>query len=185
MESRKWKLRAIFGLVAITNLPDIPLKFLESVRYRAEFQELERDWVHDMREVVNKGERIAFLPWRNDFLVNYLASRLDVISYNIGGDKNLAEARRHWPKTMQLFPAETFDTDFAKRVIHLLAEGEADRVILPYIDTRWAAHQWPYPPEFKQSVSLVLNELKENKSVEIIERNYYVSVKLTCDQLVQ
>ena len=48
--------------------------------------------VQELDSLVKKGETIAFLPFRNDFLVNFVASILNVRTYNIGGDKNLASA---------------------------------------------------------------------------------------------
>jgi len=175
---REWLIGIILGLVAIINLPNIPLKFREYSRYRESFFKLEHDWVDDMREFVNKGERVAFLPWRNDFLATYLAPRLEIITYNTGGDKNLAEARKHWPKHMRSFSPETIDPHFAERILHVLEEGEADRVILPYVDFRWAAHQWPYPIKFKENIQAILNELKTYSTLDIIERDYYSSIKL-------
>jgi len=177
-KKRKWGLGIILGVITTINLPNLPLKIRENIHYREAFYELERDWVDDMKEVVNKGERIAFLPWRNDFLVTYLAPRLEIVSYNTGGDKNLAEARRHWPKHMRGFKPETIDPDFSKRIVQLLEESEADRVILPYVDFRWAAHQWPYPLEFKSDIQKALLALRESKSIEIENHRYYTSVKL-------
>jgi len=174
----EWIPGAILGLVAITNLPNIPLKLKEYIHYRESFFELEHDWIDDMREVLNKGERVAFLPWRNDFLVTYLAPRLEIISYNTGGDKNLAEARKHWPRRMSEFTPETIDTHFAERVLRVLEEREADRIILPYVDFRLAAHQWPYPIEFKEDIQAILDELKNYGTLDIIERDYYTSVEL-------
>jgi len=168
----------ILGLISIINLPSLPLKLRENIRYRKAFYELDHDWADDMKEVVKKGERVAFLPWRNDFLVTYLAPRLEIVTYNTGGDKNLAEARKHWPKYMRGFQPEMIDAYFAERIIQLLEAGEADRVILSYVDFRWAAHQWPYPFEFKAHIQEVINRLKTYGVLEIRERDYYTSVQL-------
>jgi len=176
-KKHEWALGIIFAIITIINLPSLPLKLKKCIRYRESFFELEHDWVDDMKEVVRKGERVAFLPWRNDFLATYLAPRLEIITYNTGGDKNLAEARKHWPKHIRDFSPETIDFHFAERVLRLLEEEEADRVILPYVDFRWAAHQWPYPIEFEDDIQEALIELRENKSLKILERKYYLSIE--------
>jgi len=120
-----------------------------------------------MREVVQKDERVAFLPWRNDFLATYLAPRLGVITYNTGGEQNLAEASNHWPKDMREFAPDTIAPHFSESVLRVLQEREADRVTLPYVDFRWAAHQWPYLAEFKENITEVIYNIKVYNTLEI------------------
>jgi len=166
------------GVVVLLNLPNIPEKLGNNIRDREGFLSLESDLIDDMAKVLSPGEKVAFLPWRNDFLVNYAAAKLKIVTYNIGGDKNLAEARLHWPRTMRQFPMASIGPDFASRVLLLLARKEADVVVLPYIDTLWAAHGWPYPNEFEAELSPVLNKLSQSGLVTIDNRKYYAVVKL-------
>jgi hypothetical protein len=168
----------LLGFVILLNLPHIPEKLENDIQHRDGFLALESDVINDMAQVVSPGERVAFLPWRNDFLVNYAASRLKIVTYNIGGDKNLEEAMSHWPSTMREFPMATVDTDFASRVLLLLAKKEADVVILPYIDTLWAGDEWTYPVEFKDALSPVVKNLVSSGMVEVDDREYYATVRL-------
>jgi len=169
----------IFTLITVINLPHL----LEEVKvkrgYRSSFLKLEHDWVEDLSGVVKEGETVVFLPWGNDFLINYIAACSKVVAYNIGGDKNLAEARRHWPEGMQGFLERSTDPEFSDRVIHLLMDGEADRVILPYVNMGGAAYQWPCPLSLKEGVMSILDELSRSDNLKIVERKYYASIELT------
>jgi len=179
-KKRKYKVYGcvVLSVIILLNLPDPIQKLNEYVSNRNSFFSLERDVVADMEDFVSPGDKLAFLPWRNDFLANYMASRLDVVSYNIGGDKNLNEARKHWPEIMRQFPMASVDKDFSDRVLLLLSEKEADVVIFPYIDMLWAAHKWPYPASFKEDMAPTIRKLNESGIVEIVEREYFSVVKL-------
>ncbi|WP_306549235.1 hypothetical protein [Desulfobulbus sp.] len=165
-------------LVCILNLPDLSKKLKSDSNNRSMFFSLESDFIDGLRKVVHQGERVAFLPWRNDFLVNYVASRLNIVSFNIGGDKNLEQARKYWPKTMQTFPMARVDANFSKNIVLLLARDEADAVILPYIDMLWAAHSWPYPIEFKNELAHTTSQLAKSKFVTVTNHDFYAVVRL-------
>jgi len=168
----------IITLVIAFNLPDLTKTWSNDKKHRESFLRIDSDLLESMREVIHKGEKVAFLPYRNDFLVNYLASRLGIVSYNIGGDKNLREAKAHWPETMSHFRMGSIDEGFSDRVILLLARQEADAVVLPYIDMLWAAHRWPAPARFEEALQPVVLKLKESDFVEVDVHKYYAVVKL-------
>jgi hypothetical protein len=169
---------AVVGLVSVFNLPNLPLRLKNYYEHRKMFMSLESELLEDMKGVVSLHEKVAFLPWQNDFLVNYIASRLDMVAFNIGGDKNLAQARLHWPETMRQFPMAALDDGFVDRTLLLLARNEAEVVILPYIDMLWAAHQWPYPVQFKEQLMPVVAQLSSSGFVEIENRDFYSAVRL-------
>jgi len=165
------------GVMIVSNLPHLQIKWIGDKANRNMFFQIDADLVSDMVGVLQKGELVAFLPYGNDFLVNYLAPRLDIHTYNIGGDKNLVEARKHWPRTMQLFQMNQIDAGFTERVLLLLARHEADAVVLPYIDMLWAAHNWPAPLVNKEKLAPVIAGLKASSSVSVNERKYYAVVR--------
>ena len=168
---------SLMAVVVLFNLPNLPIKLSEYHKNRNMFFQIEADLVNDMREVLNEGERVAFLPWGNDFLVNYLAARLKVVSYNVGGDKNLESARSHWPYWMGQFPKGVVDAHFADRIQMLLASREADVVVLPYIDMLGAAHFWPYPHKHENQVRAVANQFGIAGPLTVIERKHYMVVR--------
>jgi len=164
--------------VTLLNIPDLSRKIPSYQRMREAFLRLDHDLLSDMSLTVKPGEMLAFLPWRNDFLVNYLAPNLHITTWNIGGDKNLNEARKHWPETMRSFPMGRINEGFDGRLLQLLARNEADAVVLPYIDMLWAAHRWPSTPEYRDELLPVEQQLDESGFVDIIKREYYSIVRL-------
>ncbi len=169
---------ALLGIVMLLNLPNPSFKWKNYTSNRSMFLRLESDVVDDMRMFLHPGERVAFLPWRNDFLANYVASKLNVVSFNIGGDKNLEDARKHWPAIMRDFPIAKVDDEFAGRVYLMLTRKEADCIVFPYIDMLWAAHSWPYPVKFKEQFVPVIERLAGSGLVEITDRDFFAVVRL-------
>lgn len=168
----------ILTIVAILNLPNLPKTHIEHKNNRSIFYEIDAQLTEDLRYVLKPKEIVAFLPWGNDFLINYIASKLDIITYNIGGDKNLRQAIKHWPKTMRRFPKGRIDSNFSRRVLLLFAKGEVDAVVLPYISMLWAAHRWPYPLEFKDDLEPIEYQLRTSGFVSVEKREYYSVVRL-------
>jgi hypothetical protein len=166
------------GALALVNLPDMRQKWRDDAHNREMFLRIDAELLRDVQQALAPRTRVAFLPYRNDFLVNYLAARADLVSYNIGGDKNLHEARRHWPETLRAFRIATVDEAFPGHVILLLARREADAVALPYIDLLWAAHDWPAPAQFRESLQPTMATLKRSSFVEVEERAHYALIRL-------
>lgn len=169
---------SLLGIIILLNLPNPTFKWKNYTSNRSMFLRLESDLIDDMKMFLHPGERVAFLPWRNDFLANYIASKLNVISFNIGGDKNLEDARKHWPAIMRSFPIAQVDDGFADRVYMMLMRNEVDSVIFPYIDMLWAAHSWPYPVKFKEQFVPVIERLAGSGLVEITDRDFFAIVRL-------
>mgnify|MGYP006167832319 FL=1 len=169
---------SFMGVVILLNLPDLSKKWPAYTSYRSMFYQIEADLVDDMRTVLHKGERVAFLPWRNDFLVNYLAARLNIVSFNIGGDKNLESAREHWPRWMSGFSMGQIDPKFANRAALLLVEREADAVVFPYFDMLLAAHKWPPANTFKTEIEPSIAFIRNSSLFEITHGTNYVTVRL-------
>ena len=164
--------------VGLLNLPHIAQKWNEDAHNREMFLRIDADLVQDLRRFLGRGERVAFLPYGNDVLVNYLAARLGLVSYNIGGDKNLAEARRHWPETLRQIPMASMEEGFPAQALLLLARGEADALVLPYIDLLWAAHRWPGPAVLKESLRPVVAAMRKTNLVSVTERDHYALIRL-------
>lgn len=174
---------SIMGVVILLNMPDLSKKWTQDSMHRTMFLQMETDLVDDMRTVLHKGERVAFLPWRNDFLVNYLAARLNIVSFNIGGDKNLESAREHWPRWMSAFSMGQIDPQFASRAALLLVEREADAVVFPYFDMLLAAQEWPPANIFKAEIEPSIEFLRNTSLFEIVHSTHYATVRLKQEYL--
>ena len=165
-------------LLIISNLPHIKIKLIQDINSRKKFLDLDSSIIEDMKQDLHEKELVAFLPWGNDFYVNYLASATNIRTYNIGGDKNLEEASRNWPAIFRSFSRDASDTDFVNRVILLLFSNKAEAVILPYFNLKLGASSWPPPLVDKEKVDCIAQELKESKFFEVKEQKYYVVVRL-------
>jgi len=169
----------IVGVVTLLNLPNLPRKLKADIKNREMFFRLDSELVNEMKAVVSPHEKVAFLPWRNDFLVNYVASRLSIVTFNIGGDKNLAGARLHWPETMRQFPEAAVDDNFANRTLLLLAKNEVDVVILPYIDMRMEKQGgWPQTVQFRETLGPSVAQLNSSGFIDLEDRHFYAVVRL-------
>lgn len=144
-ESGAWKNSILFALVVL-NLPNVPHKWISNVDNRIMFQQIDRDLMTELRKQVHKDEVVAFIPWKNDFMVNYVAPIIGFSTYNIGGDKNLIEAQTQWPNEMVALgetPGENFEAQKTWIAAKLLLDGTADVLVIPYFDTLHSAELWP------------------------------------------
>ncbi|GAB2479667.1 hypothetical protein GCM10027082_33230 [Comamonas humi] len=165
-------------IISALNLPDLE-ESLDAYRSnRSQFMEIDHDLLSGMGKLLKPGEKVAFLPWRNDFLANYLAAKMNIIAYNVGGDKNYQEAKKYWPAVLKELPMGSSQRDFSARVVHLLMQKDADAIVLPYIDMLWAAHQWPSPETGREAMTPKILELRNSGYVDIVEDNYYSVVRL-------
>jgi len=132
-------------MVIAFNLPHLGRLWRDGVLYRQTLTTIDQATDNTLGLTLAQGETVAFLPFNNDFLANYVAARLRIRALNIGGDKNLASAQTHWPFRMKQFQQGAVDDLFAGRVVAMLASGEVQAVVVPYVDMLWAAHFWPCP----------------------------------------
>ena len=165
------------GIILLTNLPNISNKWSTYKNNRESAFRIDNELTNVLGEYVQEGERVAFLPWRNDFLANYLSSSLNIRSYNVGGDKNLDTAKARWPLLMQQFQMDKVDQHFAPRLALLLAEQSADVVVLTYIDLLWSAHSWPPSIEFHDELRKVEKELEEYDWLDIKKSKYFSIIR--------
>jgi hypothetical protein len=164
--------------ITVVNLPDLPKKYTLYKAYRTQFMQIDHDLVLKMGSYLKPREKVVFLPWGNDFLVNYVAGKLNIVTYNVGGDKNYEEARQFWPGVLKAVLQGTVPEDFSVRVTSLLMNGDADAVVVPYIDMLWAAHRWPYPASEEKTLAPEILQLKESAYVSVAEEALYTVVTL-------
>ena len=148
----RWRVGAMLLLIVV-NLPDLPEHWRATADNRLMFKQIDRDLVAALKTEVGADEIVAFVPWQNDFLINYVAPAADVRTLNIGGDKNVVIARQHWPTDFRAFE-QVVKADDALVAAKLLFDGDMDALIVPYLDTLSSAHLWPCPtPEHLQDDS--------------------------------
>ena len=182
---RRLSPRVALGIaLVLLNMPQPLAKWQEIRGLRANFTQLDRDLLHDLRATLRPHERVAFLPYGNDFIVNYLAAQTHIRAYNIGGDKNLAAAMPHWPRSLLQFKINAIDPGFGERVALLLARGKADAVVLPYFDLLWAPHCWPCDPshrcpkEIAAELAPIVKTLETDTFLQVERRPFFAVVRV-------
>jgi len=135
----------VVALLVVMFFPH-PARALRAGRlYREMMTSIDAEWVGSLRDA-HVGPLIAFAPHGNDFLAAYAAARLNVVTFNAGGDKNAEEAASSWPHEM-LRLVDPSEPSAAASIGQFLLHGTGDQVILPYVDLLASAHFWPCAPK--------------------------------------
>jgi hypothetical protein len=141
------KIWIIISICIITlNLPNLVKKWQDARDSRLMFHQVDHDLIQKMSPYFSKNEIVAFLPFDNDFMVNYLAPKIGIKTYNIGGDKNLEEARTKWPESLSEINFDFSPYDFGA-LFNILLTGDVDAVVIPYFNLGQAAYSWPCESE--------------------------------------
>lgn len=142
-----WGWAAGYMVLILTSAPHPSMQWGDYQTFRRDFGTIDRDVAVPMATRLTPGSLVLFLPFTNDILVNYLAPRLHVITYNVSGDKQLDIARAQWPERIARFGMGHFDDSDAPAVRGVLLEHDADAVVIPFFNGLNAAHVWPCPAE--------------------------------------
>lgn len=124
---------SILFFLLLLNIPNLANQWKRGVIARKMFHQIDDEIAFPLRQKINGAEKVAFIPWGNDFLVNYLASIGDFRTFNIGGDKNLAEAQRFWPTGMQSFNDGVLNADKIPALTKMFLDNSVDVVVIPYL----------------------------------------------------
>lgn len=186
---------ALIVLAVISNLPEYKVRLMTSevdpirkavplhapMRIRQQFIEVSQTIVADFRHDVPPGSKVAFFPQSDDFLAGYLAASANVRSFNIGGDKNVTEARAHWPDSVKALFASDPAT-LAGHVAATLTAGDANVVVVSYVNLMWDAHRWPPPPDelttARATFAGALQTLAADPRFDVKQSAYYATVTL-------
>lgn len=166
----------VLAVLLLFNVPHLSALLAEYAEARSDFEDISSD-LGAYRKDFHPGEIVAFMPYGNDFLINYAASILGIRTYNIGGDKNVMMARESWPAAMRTSASRRFDATLPDRIYRLLASGDADAVVVPYIDLLWAAHSWPYPAQ-GEPLRPYVEKLDQSPITSVLETPYWAVVRL-------
>ncbi|HUF80596.1 MAG TPA: hypothetical protein VMN03_05615, partial [Burkholderiales bacterium] len=180
LQARNVAAAALLAVLLVLSFLPHPLPTWNDNRNnRKMFMSMESELLPELQRDLRGGELVAFLPYGNDFLANYVAPRIGFRTYNAGGDKNLMAAGRHWPQVFRDFGIRQIGPGFADRVVQLLGSHKADVVVLPYFDMLVAAHTWPAPTERKDALAPAVTALKSSRQVVVEEHEYYAVVRLS------
>jgi hypothetical protein len=182
-------------LTVLTSLPEYHIRLMSSevdpmrrtvplhapMTFRQQFVDMSQTVVAEFRQDVPQGSTVAFYPQSNDFLAAYLAASANVRTYNIGGDKNLAAARPHWPDSINALFASN-PHSLPGNIVATLSAGDATVVVVSYMNLLWDAHRWPPRPEglaaARTAYAGALQVLAANPRLDVKERPYYAMIAL-------
>lgn len=136
---RQRKMLGAIGLTALLVYLPNPVNQAKAKRaHYVQALQIESQLVTDLKIDLRGQTGVLFLPVGNDFFTNYLSSRADFYTFNIGGDKNLAMASEGWPINFLKLNAESdkYPSDY------LFALG-VRYVVVPHLDLLSSAHSWP------------------------------------------
>jgi hypothetical protein len=161
-QERIWM--GVYLLLILSSMPHLGDMWSDYRSYRRDLATIDRDVSVPLASHVHVGSKVFFMPFSNDVMANYLSPRLDVVSYNVGGDKQIEIARDAWPANLQSFAMNRFVIGDVPAIRSALLNHDADAVIIPYFDSLWAAHLWPCPAEARGYSARTLALFAANRS---------------------
>jgi hypothetical protein len=126
--------------------------------------------------VFKPNERVFFAPWNNDFFATYLAPRVGIRTFNIGGDKNLTSARKYWPQ--ELLDVGQGRMPGANFVSAILQNAEVDAIALSFINNKDPVFGWPVAEVYKDEASALADELEQDSRFSIDRSAHYIVIRL-------
>lgn len=198
-EIRVWL--ALMSVLFLINLPNPEKRWRGGIDNRIMFQQIDQELVEELNNKIRPNETVSFLPWRNDFIANYLAPKVGFRTFNIGGDKNLAAAQAQWPQEMLSLGGE-IDAGKVISSLKLLIDGSADVIVLPYFHMLWSPHLWSCadkttarltdearenlrkipgflcPSERRSELQPVITALGASPYVDVVEADLFTTVRL-------
>jgi len=169
-------------LLIAANLPNIPKKINSAYKLRNAMMRVDSDLVEKLNESIGQGKTVFFAPPDNDFVVGYLASMGDYFAYNVGGDKNVAMARHHWPEQLLDYSSDISDPGLGENISQSLLTGISDVVVLPYFDTLSSFFSWP-PKQaiidsYRTNCAGLLKSFHEDPLFKVHEEKYFAVISL-------
>ena len=174
-EARIWLAGGI--VLALLNLPHPEGTWRSGIQARMTFQRIDTELVAELGKNIHPGEKVVFLPWRNDFLATYVAPKAGFRTFNIGGDKNLAAARPFWPS--ELRNLHNNHPRMIMSSLNMLINDAADVIVFPYLNMR-TAYSWPSDnlTSERSKIQPMIAPLRELPYLYVTEANLFAVVRL-------
>jgi hypothetical protein len=174
---RQRKILGALGLTALIAYLPNPVTQAKAKRApHVQAIQIESQLVSDLKIDLKGQTGILFLPLGNDFFANYLSSRADFNTFNVGGDKNLEMATDGWPMDFQML-----NVDIDKYSSEYLAAVGVRYVIVPHFDLLYSAFSWPCgastsstcTADFETNNMSLLEPLIRELGVPIAKQQFY------------
>ena len=139
---------------------------------------------------VEKGDRVVFYPFVNDFLMNYIPAYLDLKIYNAGGDKNFNIALKNFPTSISQLNAFDVASLPPSVLFKMFEEGVVDSLVLtrlhidnwcagmiPKIDILRENNCAPFYNLSNDNIDLLLYNISKYNYFKVINGKHYVVIK--------
>lgn len=169
-------------LILVINLPNVFDRNGKFVAKRDMFLSIDNDLIQKIVQVVEPESTVLFLPFRNDWMINYVAARAKIKTFNIGGDKNLRVARKSWPKSM-------IDLKYGElkypQLLKPLLNGDTDYVLVTYFNSLTSSFNWPCsgafkcPDKYRAEYAPILQQVENRTDLETVTTDLFTAIKIT------
>jgi len=189
---RDFLMSSLLIILIFFNIPHLKENIQISVATRQRFFEIDRDLVANLKKTLNPHDYVAFLPIGNDFIINYVASKLNIYSYNIGGDKNMEQGYNYWPDELKKLRFSDFSNqNTTSDIVSFFLNTKTDAIVIPYFHTIMATNHWPCGAEKKiesspwqclykrkQELLPVVESLKKYPFLNVYDTDIFAVIRL-------
>lgn len=181
----QYLLLAILVILSLINIPNLKNKFQSNNEFRKMFFQFDKDVVDPLTSVLNKDERVVFLPYGNDFAINYIAGKADLTTYNVGGDKQLYYSMRYWPDVLTSMQTNKVDAFYPGKIAMILASRDVEKVVIPKFNLLLASYAWPQLQEYSDFIrtlpyysTQLLDDVSAGKTSLVADRRFILQKRI-------
>ena len=171
----------IVSFLFLSNLPNIQSKLKQYISNRKQFLLMDKTIISNLKSDLKENEIVAFLPWANDFLVDYWAAAAKIKTFNIGGDKNLRTAIQYWPSSIKALGSFSIKPDFTRltpeKLNKLFFMTNTSTIIIPRMGMFEESFGWPPRMIYNNQVNKLKNKLLKYNLFSITSTEYYIKIK--------
>jgi hypothetical protein len=164
--------------------PNLPYYFDKYYQRYTFYKNIEKDLISELKKYLIKKEVIFFLSQENDFMADYISSRLDIETYNKGGDKRIELIYKYLPYTIKKL--REYSNYKVEDIILFIKKGFDenlyDALIFPYFNMRWASYYWPPEKDYIDNEKIkfepILKYFEKNSDYILIKSEFFSLLRL-------
>lgn len=167
------------SLVAIEVAPNVPSLISDNVDRGRAIEQFSTDVATPLSRLIETNSRVVVGPsaqGANDYLSYYLAGVGHYRLYNVGGDKSLSAATSTWPEAV--LQVVLGQEGFADNAYTVLAEHDAEAIVIPFFDLRWGIDTWPPDPQWAERGLAACDEIAGDGRFSVVRDDYFAVVTL-------
>lgn len=139
------------------------------------FEFTDRHIVKPLKQLLPKDSVVAFFSTENDYMANYICSNAAIKCLNVGGDKNILLAQKHWPMP---FRAVREEKNLKENFHALLKYSGVDAVILPKFNLRWDSYSKQILGVDLEKYNRQYRTFKDTELFTLTDSDYFLILQL-------